>query len=248
MNVIFDEACALYRECFTVYGNEPEIIISHAHRHGGINLYRENGRAVNMICTSRITDGELDAEYIFAVCTKPEYRNRGIFSKQLDTVIGNKACVLIPENESLFSFYERFGFSAIYALEAEIEGNKELPETDMIAEEIYGIYKNCFHFPKKPKELFIASVNAHIEYGGKIFTDGKSAVLTYENNITDIYAPTEEDAVSVSKRVFDGKYKAIFPLGCEKTLNAYNISYAKKKTAMIKNIKMPNLYINTLFN
>lgn len=248
MNVIVEDALALYRECFTVYGNEPEIIIKHAYEHGDIRLYRENGRAVNMICTSRITDGELDAEYIFAVCTKPEYRKRGIFTKHLDAVIGNKACILIPENESLFDFYERFGFSAIYALEAEIEGNKELPETDITAEEIYGIYKNCFQFPKKPKELFIASVNAHLEYGGKIFTDGKSAVLTYENGITDIYAPTEEDAVSVSKKVFDGKAKAIFPLGCENILNNYKFKYVKKKTAMVKNIKMPNLYINTLFN
>ncbi len=242
------EPISLYRECFTVYGDEPEIIIKHAHYHGDIFLYFQERRAVNMICTSRIIDGDFDAEYIFAVCTKPEYRNRGIFRKRLEEVIGDTPCVLIPENESLYAFYERLGFSPVYALEAEIEGEKELSEGIITPEELYGIYRKCFQFPKKPQKLFIASLKTHIEYGGKLFTDGKSAVLTYGDSITDIYAPTPEDALGISKRVFDGKKKAIFPLDCEALLKARSINYENKKTAMVRNISTPNIYINTLFN
>ncbi len=247
MNII-NEAVALYRECFTVYGSEPEIIINHAYEQGKIHLFHENGQSVNMICASSITDGDFDAEYIFAVCTKPEYRGRGIFRKHLNEVIGDAPCVLIPENESLFGFYEKFGFTPLYSLEAEIEGEAQLSESNITPEGLYEIYKDCFQFPKKPKALFIASLKAHLEYGGRIFADGKSAVLTYENAITDIYAPSEKEALAVSKRVFDGKYKALFPLECMETLDSQNIIYEKKKTAMARNINSPKAYINTLFN
>ena len=242
------EPIALYRECFTVYGDEPKIIIEHACKHGKIFLYFENRQAVNMICTSTISDGDFEAEYIFAVCTKPEYRGKGIFRKRLEEVIGDAPCVLIPENESLFAFYEKLGFSPIYSLEAELEGKSTLQTVEITAEEVYGIYKNCFQFPKKPQKLFIASLNAHIEYGGKIFTDGKSAVLVYDGNITDVYAPTPEDALDLTSRIFDGKYKAVFPLECEGILVSRNINYGKKKTAMGRNLRSHDIYINTLFN
>ncbi len=247
MNII-NEAVTLYRECFTIHGNEPEIIINHAYEQGKIHIYRENAQAVNMICASSITDGDFDAEYIFAVCTKPEYRGRGIFRNHLKEVIGDNPCVLIPENESLFAFYEKLGFTPLYSLEAEIEGKAQLSESNMTPEELYGIYKDCFQFPKKPKDLFITSIKVHLEYGGRIFTDGTSAVLTYENAITDIYAPSEKEALAVSKRVFDGKYKALFPLECMETLDSQNIIYEKKKTAMARNLDSPEAYINTLFN
>lgn len=247
MNII-NEAVALYRECFTVYGNEPEIIINHAYHNGEIHIYRDCDKPINMICASRISDGEFDAEYIFAVCTKPKYRGKGIFRKRLEAVIGDTPCVLIPENESLFAFYEKLGFSPIFSLEAEIEGEAQLSESSITPEELYEIYKNCFQFPKKPKELFVASIKAHLEYGGKIFADGKSAVLTYDGNITDVYAPTPEDALDLASQIYDGKYKALFPLECENLLISQNIKYEKKKTAMGRNLHSHDVYINTLFN
>jgi GNAT superfamily N-acetyltransferase len=242
------EPIALYRECFTVYGDEPKIIIEHACKHGKIFLYFENRQALNMICTSTISDGDFEAEYIFAVCTKPEYRKKGIFRKRLEEVIGDAPCILIPENDSLFAFYERFGFSPIYTLEAEFEGNSTYKKTEITPEEIYCIYKNCFQFPKKPQKLFVASLKAHIEYGGKIFTDGKSAVLVYDGGITDIYATTPETAIEVAKSFCDGKQKVTLPLECENLLISQNIKYEKKKTAMGRNLHSHDVYINTLFN
>ena len=49
-------------------------------------------------------------DHILLLCVLPEYRGKGIFRKRLEEVIGDTPCVLIPENDSLFAFYEKFGF------------------------------------------------------------------------------------------------------------------------------------------
>ena len=54
--------------------------------------------------------------YIFGACTYPEFRGKGLmaeliaFSEKLDREAGVKASILIPQEQSLFNFYKRFGY------------------------------------------------------------------------------------------------------------------------------------------
>lgn len=58
----------------------------------------------------------INSVYFYAVCTKKEYRNKGVmknlfsFAKGKVKEDGFDSCFLVPENASLFDMYEKFGF------------------------------------------------------------------------------------------------------------------------------------------
>ena len=60
---------------------------------------------------------EIKARYICGIATKKECRNKGMASKLLYKILedakaaGVDVCYLIPAEKSLFSYYERFGFT-----------------------------------------------------------------------------------------------------------------------------------------
>ena len=62
-----------------------------------------------------------DCAYIYAAATKKDFRNRGYmsdlikYSAELCKNRGLKAIFLFPQERTLFDFYARFGFRAIYA-------------------------------------------------------------------------------------------------------------------------------------
>lgn len=61
-----------------------------------------------------------DISYIFGACTRIDYRGQGLmeslinYCKQLDIKENKKACILIPQEESLFDYYKRFGFEPCF--------------------------------------------------------------------------------------------------------------------------------------
>lgn len=242
------DAKKLFLECFDTNINEADIIIGYAEKHGNIHLLRQGGFAANMICTTRIEDGDFEADYIFAVCTKPEFRGLGLFKRHLEHVTGNSPALLIPENESLIPMYKNLGFLPVYFLEADINGNGNADEFTYGIDVLYGIYENSEQFPKKNYELFEATINAHIGYGGRIFIHGDSAMLIYENSITDVFAPSERKALDIAMSAPVGSYKAMFPIGYEEILLSENIIYRKKSVIMGRNLPNTQIYINTLFN
>lgn len=80
-------------------------------------VYEDNGTVVSML---QMLPHEIKnlgkVSYIFGACTLPEYRGKGImakliaYSEKLDRQNGVKASILIPQEESLFNFYARFGY------------------------------------------------------------------------------------------------------------------------------------------
>ncbi len=247
MNLPLAEAINLYRECFAVYSDEAETILSYAERYGRICPIEQDGKTAGMICLTRISDGEFEAEYIFAACVTPEHREKGLFRKNLETLIGEKPSLLIPENESLFPMYEKLGYKPIYCLEADIEGENTAVDFGGTVDELYEIYKSSFQFPKKDIALFKAVIGAHLAYGGKIKRLGDCIALIFQGNAVDIFAPTAKNALRMANSLY-GRYKAIFPLECEAVLRGAGAIFGKKRIAMAKNIPQTNIYINTLFN
>lgn len=248
MNVLLKDALPLYRECFKVYGEEDELILGYAAKHGKIHILRQDGLAVSMICTAEITDGNFKAQYIFAVCTKPEYRNRGLFRNHFETVIGETPSLLIPENENLFGFYERFGYKPLHCLEAEINGQNKSKAFDGSFDELYEIYNTSFQFPKKDIRLFKAAINAHTACGGEVKRFGSCVFLIDGGTVTDVFAATAETAVQGIMNACGGRFKAILPPETADELQKNGIKFRKKKIAMGRNIPSVPIYINTLFN
>lgn len=242
------DADRLYRRCFTVYGNEPEIILGFAEQHGQISFITQDGKSVGMVCHAEICDRGINAIYIFAACVLPEYRGLGLFKNKLAQVIGKKEAVLIPENESLFAMYEKLGFSPLYCLCAEIDGKCRATDFGESRDALFKIYQASFQFPQKSRALFDAAIDAHLAYGGKIKLYKSTAILTNENGVCDVFAPTPSEAVIAAKHAIDGRFKAVLPLNCLNALAESQIKFTKNKIAMAKNINHLQIYINTLFN
>ncbi len=76
----------------------------------------ENGRAVSVLFLLNGSVCGLSCKYVYAACTMKKYRGRGLmgelisFAKNYCRDCGIDLIFLVPGEESLYSFYERFGF------------------------------------------------------------------------------------------------------------------------------------------
>ncbi|MDR1464125.1 MAG: GNAT family N-acetyltransferase [Oscillospiraceae bacterium] len=87
---------------------------------------REEGRVVSMLflLPGSLTQGEtnLPAAYVYAVCTDPLFRSRGLaaglirFARDHAKDLGNvEALCLLPAEEGLYDYYARLGFRTAFA-------------------------------------------------------------------------------------------------------------------------------------
>ena len=78
---------------------------------------------VNLMDAAMTQDGaRLEATYIFAAATRPEYRGRGLMSRmlgrsfELGRAWGKDLSILLTENDSLFAYYARLGYAPAFAV------------------------------------------------------------------------------------------------------------------------------------
>lgn len=75
-----------------------------------------DGKMVGMLylldCTVCDRDKTYQAVYLYAAATLPEYRNRGVMTELINSVLNseNKTVITKPATKELFGFYEKFGF------------------------------------------------------------------------------------------------------------------------------------------
>ncbi len=251
MSSVSQEAKTLFLECFDSKEDDAETVLGFASEFGRVSLRYAKNKAASMICSAEIKDGDFRADYIFACCTSPEFRNRGLFKAHLDEIVGEKPVILIPERDELFKMYEHLGFEPIYHLEAEFFGNRNATDLHRNVTEIFSLYQNSNVFPKKSKALFDASLKAFLSYGGEIKEKDGTVMLVNGRTVTEIFAKTEENAINAAKDCFDGRFLVMFPLSFEAALKNQNIKYEKKSIAMAKNLnplQLSQIYFNNLFN
>lgn len=241
------EERALFLECFPETEKEADIILDFAKNNGEFHSVYENGVLINMICTTPISDNGFNADYAFACGTKKTHRGQGLFRRHLNEVVGENRSLLIPENEELYRMYEHLGYEPIFCLEAEFNGSGDAIASEADIDELFDIYKRSYLFPKKSFELFKATLNAFVSYGGKAVKNGLSVLLVYGDTATETFAPDPETAVNAARIC----KKALFPMTDKPILDRLNIKYEKKRIAMAKNIPaevMHKIFINNLFN
>jgi predicted acetyltransferase len=135
------QATELYRLCFPEDPAEFAENLTEKHFDGCCRYLLSDGRIVSMLYLfdGRIytEDDVLQAKYIYAAATHPDYRGRGFMSRLLEQVIceaeeQGEVLILKPATESLFGYYGRSGFKTVfYNIEgkafAELE-HKTLPQ------------------------------------------------------------------------------------------------------------------------
>lgn len=99
-------------------------------------LAKEGSELLAMVNLMDVTmtgaDGPLEATYIFAAATHPDHRGKGLmgtmleFSFGMGEAEGKDLSVLLTENDSLFAFYDRFGYQPVFAV-SEVKPCEEPP-------------------------------------------------------------------------------------------------------------------------
>lgn len=122
----FADVSALWRN---VFGDEEEIINKFLSVHFEADntvVYEDSGDIKAMfflLSGESVIEGKrYPSRYLYAACTAPEYRGRGIMSDMIDFARNASAesgydyICLLPAEESLYGYYERFGFKALYGV------------------------------------------------------------------------------------------------------------------------------------
>lgn len=146
-----------------------------------------------------INNKNYPVQYVYGVCTHPDYRHKGMmadlmdFSFQLGKLRGNFASILIPQEETLFALYEKFGYrKGFYASLIDVVSNdasdqtqikaareQDIPSLASIYEQSVMNYNGVIirdkTYWKKQIHLFTAT-------GGKVFllkNDGRSMAYAF---------------------------------------------------------------------
>lgn len=254
----FDSHKKLFCQCFGENDTLAEEILGFARDYGEIHNLVEDGNIVTMLCLAEL---DMGIKYLFAVATRPNYRKKGLFAKNLSLSINSdEKIVCIPENEMLFPLYNKLGFTNHgYILQSNIigDGSLNLKRRDNVnLEQLYEIYKSSTFYPKKPKELFISTVKCHLLYNGSIISDGKFyALVNKTNGINNIYelcvpASDEKRIPQLIKSCFVGKTNVKLATNYALLLKENGIAFRKRKIYALKSAKdiKNDFYINILYN
>ena len=114
---------ALWQTCFGDAPTESRPFLTHS----DIRVFAayDDGRPVSMLCALPATlvdncGGERPCAYLYAVCTHPDFRGRGLssgllaYAEQALRRAGFSCTALVPANEKLFEFYQKSGYQTVF--------------------------------------------------------------------------------------------------------------------------------------
>lgn len=173
-----------------VFGDEDTYIdrfFSQVYTPENTLVHKEDGHIVSMLHMvpyDLCINGEcFKAMYLYALATEEKYRGRSIMSRlirQAHTIAeerGYLCSFLIPEGESLFWFYKRFGYTVpFYGDEIIIQQNRlnqeiSFVKLDKSRNELWDMYASFYDRQDKKimlrKEQFLFFLEDFLEAGGK---------------------------------------------------------------------------------
>ncbi|MBR1444317.1 MAG: GNAT family N-acetyltransferase [Firmicutes bacterium] len=138
--MIVENACEAQRKeirelwdiCFGEDKDFNEYFFENRFRTEETLVLKENGKIVSMLQRFRYELYNVGkVSYIYGACTHPEYRKKHYMahllekSREADIKEELVGSVLVPQEEWLFGFYERYGFGDIFRLEEKYEQKSE---------------------------------------------------------------------------------------------------------------------------
>lgn len=163
--------------------------------------YFVDKRLVSMLF---LLDGNLsgsDCKYLYAACTHKDFRRKGImeeligFTKEFCKKLNCSAIFLVPANESLYSYYGKFGFissfnrKSLIIKSSDIDiSNHKTTDIDEIFSAKKKLLKNFEHFCFDD-DVLKYTISEHIYNGGSVFLekyDNKTILIFYYYNNSDL--------------------------------------------------------------
>ena len=195
-----DSIKALWNECFPDDLKFAKFFFEKIYEEDGARLTEVDGEIAGMLHvfprTLKTPYGELFAKYIYGVGTAKKYRGRRIAGDLLDSEAqGCDLLVLIPQDEGLFDFYKKYGFSEICEVEEVVKSPESTCSVRVAGKSdipfINEIYENALKdrlYAVRDRETWELLFEEYEAAGGGflVFEDGYCAY--YEKNgklITD---------------------------------------------------------------
>ncbi len=170
----------------------------------------------------------IEAEYLYAVATKSEYRKKGIGTRLLSAVSHmllseNKVAVLVPADENVRMFYEKRGFLKCYNQEklvVEAGNESEKCNVENIDAVEYGLLrKRAFadgDYIELPQNMIDYAIKLHEQEGGfckKIIYNNKEYGVLYKYSkneevlLQEITVMDKEESIHVTKVLLGALHK-----------------------------------------
>lgn len=122
---------ALWKEAFSDEDEFIDVFFKTAFSPSRAKIMRDNGVPVSVLYWFDSFIGDFKIAYVYAVATALTHRGRGIAGAVLEDLhthladSGYDGAILVPARESLFGFYEKFGYSSpTYVSETEVDAGE----------------------------------------------------------------------------------------------------------------------------
>lgn len=223
----------LWRACFGDSEDYISFFFEHRYIPENCLVYvdRMIKRPVAMLHLLPVTiseDGGLSsAQYIYAACTRSDYRKQGIMAQLLDTAIklgqsrGIKYSVTVPAERHLFRYYGKHGFYRSYKVRMvymsrsdllflskgsmEIKGS--VRETMMQLNEIYAFRRDMLidreGYVNWDMNAFKYAVGIHEQDGGHIIT------VAYKGDLGYAFCSPDGDTVRITEFIAKEHFAAV---------------------------------------
>lgn len=222
----------LWRACF---GDSPEYIrFFFEHRYVPENclvyvdeMIKRPVAMLHLLPAGISEDGGLSsAQYVYAACTREDYRKRGIMSEMINTAVklgnsrGIKYSVTVPAEHHLFRYYARQGFHRCYKVRMvymsradliflskdSIQTTGSTRETMMMLNDIYAFRRDMLSdregYVNWDMNSFRYAVGIHEQDGGHIIT------LNYKGDSGYAFCNENEGTVRITEFIVKEHFAA----------------------------------------
>lgn len=222
-------------------------------------------KTVAMLFLVHSTLNGKNAHYLCSAATSIEYRNLGIMGKLIEFALedsrknGDVYSLLFPANDTLYSYYERFGYkplctvkNAVFSREElrQFSLNNQINSTDETSYNYEELQKVCL------KDNFLLQNNNFISFASDYYSlyDCKTvksnncfALVEEENGIAEVFYSIYESFGSLAQALLKNTTAKLFEFTVKADDKLYN-NYKNEKYGMIKSLdnneKIPeNTYI-----
>ena len=256
-NAFNNEVLTLLSNSFGMTDEESCIMLDDALKNGKCILSTVENRIVSVaLCKNvllRFGGDDRKGVYIFGLCTAEEYRGSGFASGLLEEICENSDAdyaVLIPENENLFSFYDKLGFLPNgYGASLTVKAAEKTPVTVVDSLSVaYAAYRRAAETRGDICLLSESDLAASLSLSRQICVTGENGVC-FVGDLVETLAPPDE-VLDLSASALD---LLVIPQATVITpLSSAPVGAKALPLGMIKSLcgETPpeRFYINNLFN
>lgn len=171
---ILDDCVDLWEKIFCDERNYIKKFYSSFNTDGSVFTAYDGGALCGMVNRVPVKHGDYRGGYIYAACTREEYRGRGIFKNLMKlSEAGMDFMALIPASDELYGVYRKLGYDKTarsvfpFSIDAVILKTELFKPFDGCFDNLYKIYLDCVpnnEFIKTKEIFFLALTGFNVLY------------------------------------------------------------------------------------